>query len=887
MKNLTKSKKGTFNKSCILLAVFILVIASVFSATTAPLYETIRSTENNVSYSFVFIEPTFQTIEADNSGYTSINLAGCIAVGRQAGGPSLPVKCITLLLPPMKRVTDITVGGSPVEIDMGCIDLKQNPVVPYQESVPIGSTEPQDFAIDTEVYASNALYPSFIYEDYHIGYSRGYAILDITLNPVQYIPGEGRLFFYPEITVTIEFEDSQEVNPFFRNNQNDKAWVETLVYNPEITDFYTEDIPTSEYPGGLCDPSDDYDYIIITTTQNGLDYWSTDSSRPYNWESLMEKHETDDGLQCTLVTIQNITACPDYYSTVPLFNDSEARIREFCRDAYQDWGAQYVFIGGDDEWIRARHMKYAYEGNVDSDLYWSNLDNTFNDDHDQYWGEENDLGFDLYSELFIGRITCDEPQDVSNWMTKSFYYADNNDIDYLENAAFYGGNTGWMCEGDDFVDYSAIKGTDDWLGPDPGSHGPYPTWLGFQYGFETWNAINPGNEYNLSVKWTAEPPNPGWQGGSYPAATEGLKNDINNDHVTLISGIAHANAQMSLDVNMDSWESDYHNTRPFFIHDYGCHCGDMDAADDGVLHSMLFHSDTELAFACIYNTCYGWGSQSDTNSSSALQQKLFWDYFFDVANNSGSPMNWQLGKAMAFSKDKMASTINWTSFGAPGSWRGIIQGCLLFGDPAQRLKDMTIPPETPIRPEGPSEGIIEKQYPFTTSTTEPEGEQVYYLWDWDDGTPGDWDGPYDSGVTVLTSHIWSEAGTYEVRVKAKDIQNAESSWSDPLTVHIIDVPMLHIESITGGLLKINTVIKNNGTDAIGVNWRITLDGGVILLGKEQSGKINTIPAGESVQFVSNAIFGFGKTLINATVECEGGQSDTTTKEAFVFLFFIV
>ena len=83
------------------------------------------------------------------------------------------------------------------------------------------------------------------------------------------------------------------------------------------------------------------------------------------------------------------------------------------------------------------------------------------------------------------------------------------------------------------------------------------------------------------------------------------------------------------------------------------------------------------------------------------------------------------------------------------------------------------------------------------------------------------------------------------------------------------------------------MIKNNGTDAIGVNWRITLDGGVILLGKEQSGKISTIPAGESVQFVSNAIFGFGKTLINATVECEGGQSDTTTKEAFVFLFFIV
>ena len=84
---------------------------------------------------------------------------------------------------------------------------------------------------------------------------------------------------------------------------------------------------------------------------------------------------------------------------------------------------------------------------------------------------------------------------------------------------------------------------------------------------------------------------------------------------------------------------------PFFLHDYGCHCGDMDGADDGVLHSMLFHDDTELAFATVYNTCYGYGNFDTTNSSSALQQKSFWDYLFDVANNSGSTLNWQLGKA--------------------------------------------------------------------------------------------------------------------------------------------------------------------------------------------------------------------------------------------------
>jgi len=217
------------------------------------------------------------------------------------------------------------------------------------------------------------------------------------------------------MTVNIQLEDSSNANPFFRNDLNDEAWVENLVYNSDVTNMYTSDIPTFDYPGGLCDPSDNYDYVIITTTHNGLDYWDTTSSIPYNWDSLMNKHASDDGLSCTLVTVQDIDACTDYHSTNPLFNDQEAHIREFCKDAYEDWGTDYILIGGDDEWINARHMKTNYESNIDSDIYWSNLDNTFNADGDNLWGEEGDSGFDLYSEIFIGRLTCDEPQDISNW----------------------------------------------------------------------------------------------------------------------------------------------------------------------------------------------------------------------------------------------------------------------------------------------------------------------------------------------------------------------------------------------------------------------------------------------------------------------------------------
>jgi hypothetical protein len=690
---------------CILLGA--LLLATSFSSILVT-SKTINS--ENLSYKFLFLEPKlYETIQGD-SVYTSIDMAGCLATGKQAGQPRLPVKIVKLLIPPMKEVTNVQIVGTPINVNLNSINLLEKPILPYQNPTPIGSS-PGDFIVDYNIYSTNAICPGLLKNDYNIGYSHGYAILDITLNPTQYNPVTGVLEYYPELTVNIQLKDNGYVNQFFRNNQNDEAWVENLVSNPEITDQYRSlDIPTFEYPGGLCDPGDNYDYVIITTTYNGLDNWDIGGTFTYNWDSLMDKHESDDGLSCTLVTVQDINACSDYQDSNP-FNDQQAHIREFCKDAYEDWGTRYILIGADGEssYIPARDMDYEYESDVDADIYWSNLDSNFNADSDNYWGEEADAGFDLYSELFIGRVTCDTPQDVSNWLTKSFYYTNSIEDTYMDNAAFYGGTLGWPTEGDDFIDYCAIKGTSNWLGPDPGQHGEYPSWLGFQYGFETWNSENAGNEFNLSVAWTSNyPPNSGWQGGSGPAAIDGLKTAINNDQVTLLSAVAHADASMSMDVYNTDWESQYHNTKPFLIHDWGCHCGDFDAADDGVLHSMLFHSNTELAFACIYNTCYGWGAFYDTNSSSALQQKCFWDYLFDITNKSGDFINWELGKAMAYSKDEMAPTINWTYNDAPGSWRGVIQGCLLFGDPAQKIKTPhpSEPPQTPDAPTGPGAMVI-------------------------------------------------------------------------------------------------------------------------------------------------------------------------------------
>jgi len=91
------------------------------------------------------------------------------------------------------------------------------------------------------------------------------------------------------------------------------------------------------------------------------------------------------------------------------------------------------------------------------------------------------------------------------------------------------------------------------------------------------------------------------------------------------------------------------------------------------------------------------------------------------------------------------------------------------------------PPNKPATPTGPSSGKPGTVYTYSTSTSDPNGDQIYYQWDWGDGTTLTWLGPYASGATTNTTHTWGK-GSYSIKVKAKDTNGFESTWSDPLTI---------------------------------------------------------------------------------------------------------
>ena len=88
------------------------------------------------------------------------------------------------------------------------------------------------------------------------------------------------------------------------------------------------------------------------------------------------------------------------------------------------------------------------------------------------------------------------------------------------------------------------------------------------------------------------------------------------------------------------------------------------------------------------------------------------------------------------------------------------------------------PDDKPNTPKitGPSYGQVGEEYSFMVKTYDPNNDEIFYKWNWSDGSETDWLGPFSSGEEQYASHSWNENGAYVIKVKAKDINGHESSW---------------------------------------------------------------------------------------------------------------
>ncbi len=127
----------------------------------------------------------------------------------------------------------------------------------------------------------------------------------------------------------------------------------------------------------------------------------------------------------------------------------------------------------------------------------------------------------------------------------------------------------------------------------------------------------------------------------------------------------------------------------------------------------------------------------------------------------------------------------------------------------------------------------------------------------------------------------SQDGTVVDELGSIKVSQAGIVWVDNRNgnkdIYYAQLPsaIINVESISGGM-GVSATVTNTGTiDGSSIDWSIQLSG-LIFMGKETTGTIDTLAAGGETSISSGLVFGIGPTTITVTV---GGASKTAS--AFV------
>lgn len=103
--------------------------------------------------------------------------------------------------------------------------------------------------------------------------------------------------------------------------------------------------------------------------------------------------------------------------------DTQEKIRNYIKDAYQNHGLVYALIIGD--WGQTQRISVLnVSGNVlnsTADLYYSDLDGTWDADGDHQYGESSD-GIDYYSDIYVGRFSTDVAARLQTMVDRTVAY---------------------------------------------------------------------------------------------------------------------------------------------------------------------------------------------------------------------------------------------------------------------------------------------------------------------------------------------------------------------------------------------------------------------------------------------------------------------------------
>jgi hypothetical protein len=502
--------------------------------------------------------------------------------------------------------------------------------------------------------------------------------------------------------------------------------------------------------------SDDYDMVIIA---------------PETFSSALQPlidHKNSIGMQTILKTTEEIYT--EYGG-----RDEAEQIKYFIKDAYDGLTIRFVLLVGGASQIPSRytHIYFDYDYQDEwvflSDLYYADIydaegnfsswDTNENDVFAEYNWYGNTDELDLYPDVYLGRLACINTDEVTTCVTKIITY---------EITAAY--TQDW------FTDIVVIGG-DSLLGDE--------------------EHIDEGEYVNEAVITILD--------GFIPTriwASNGLLYDASNiqDAINNGAGFVFFNGHG----NTNIWATHPHES--FAWIPLGSYTNThLNALSNGNELPIVI---SDACYNCHYDVasdCFGWTFVKNPYGGCIA---FLGATDIDVSYGGVDIITKGIEKlCLDISTNYIAGDTTFGELWANGIRTYInttmdeidyitVEEFQPFGDPSLVIAGISQRPEKPETPDGPTSGTINEEYTYTTATSDPDAEDdLYYLFDWGDGEFSEWVGPYDSGDTAEASHMWTEQGNYEIKVKAKDEHGVQSEWSDPLLVSMprnkaIDTPFI-------------------------------------------------------------------------------------------------
>ncbi len=344
-------------------------------------------------------------------GYDVVKLSNC-HLTNQVGAPLLPVRNIYVLIPPDAKVTGVEVTKCESENLPGVYNL-----YPTQPSIPIGHSARSHPFVEPNpsIYSSPDPYPTKTVRYIGSGNLGGERIANLQVHPLQYIPSKGKLRFFSRIEFRLKYVfDGQAPTSVYRGEKAQRIYdkmIKELVINRDDVGKKLLDC----LPNGVT-----LEYLIITNNTLAPAFMPL-----ANWK-------TKKGVPAAVRTVSWIES---HYPG----NDLAQRIRNYLKITAQDSGTVWVLLGGDTEIIPCRYAHIelqSYTEDIPSDLYYSDLDGTWNLDGDGLYGEPED-GVDLHPDIFVGRAPVAILSEAQSFVTKVLTYEKNPPPDYQRRTLFF------------------------------------------------------------------------------------------------------------------------------------------------------------------------------------------------------------------------------------------------------------------------------------------------------------------------------------------------------------------------------------------------------------------------------------------------------------------